>query len=298
MIKAITSVTLAVSDLDSSLRLFRERLGLAVVIDGHASVGLLAAWGYPVHESVRLVELAAADAMLGHIRLAAFEDAEAIPQAPVPRAGGASHGPAAQVAGAVAIAFRGSGRENAFILSELEGLPELLVAGGMRDRSIASHRRAPPSAPTTFDSVWVLAGPSPLANRFYVEALGFSAAALPASLPAYLESALRSILEIPPGSSLQATTYRTPGGRRGDVVLIRSSAPCGAFRPRRVGEPGINLVSFECDSLDELSKCLGALALEPLAPPSHVALPDGRPGKVMVVRGPSAELFEFIEPGD
>ncbi|HTT00663.1 MAG TPA: hypothetical protein VMG11_01130 [Steroidobacteraceae bacterium] len=298
MIQAITSVTLAVSDLDSSLRLFRDRLGLAVVIDAHASVGLLAAWRYPVHESVRLVELAAPDGVLGRIRLAVFEDAEGIPQAPTRLGGGASHGAAAQVAGAIALISRVDG-EDAFILCEPDGLPQL-VASTTKNGPVAVPGTAPHDAGAPCHSVWVLAGPSAIAERFYGEALGFSAAGSRPSLPEHVDSAIRSILEVPSAGPLQATAYHTGGERRDAIVLVRSSTdpdPPPA-RPRRVGEPGINLVSCECANLDELTKRLSALALEPLALPTHVALPDGRPGKVMVVRGPSEELFEFIEPGD
>lgn len=71
---SIQSVTIAVRDLDASVRLFREKLGLDVVSDTHASVGLLSVWKRPVHEAVRLVDLGKVTGQAGLIRLAFFQD--------------------------------------------------------------------------------------------------------------------------------------------------------------------------------------------------------------------------------
>jgi len=74
MVGPIESVTVGVRDIDRAIAFFRDRLRLSVVADTRASVGLLAAWKRPVHESVRLVELAVPNRRLGRVRLAHFEN--------------------------------------------------------------------------------------------------------------------------------------------------------------------------------------------------------------------------------
>jgi catechol 2,3-dioxygenase-like lactoylglutathione lyase family enzyme len=73
MVSAIESVTVGVQDLDAATARYRDDLRLMVLRDSCASVGLLAAWRRPVHESVRLVELGAPEYAFGRVRLAQFE---------------------------------------------------------------------------------------------------------------------------------------------------------------------------------------------------------------------------------
>lgn len=78
-VSPIESVTAGVSDMAAAVAFCRDRLRLEVVSDLRASVGLLGAWKRPVHETLRLVELA----LHGHaprLRLAEYEQPIARPK--------------------------------------------------------------------------------------------------------------------------------------------------------------------------------------------------------------------------
>ena len=71
----MTSVTVGVSSIDESLRLFRDVMGLQVESDAEASRTLLDAWGLPAKVSARLVELSCRGYPAGHLRLVQYTPA-------------------------------------------------------------------------------------------------------------------------------------------------------------------------------------------------------------------------------
>ncbi len=70
--------------------------------------------------------------------------------------------------------------------------------------------------------------------------------------------------------------------------------------PQRMapGRLGINLFSLPCEDLDALEGQLRALDVEIKTRPTHVALGNGTPARIMLMRGPSQELLELIERGE
>ena len=71
----MTSVTVGVSSIGESLRLFRDVMGLQVDSDAEASRALLDAWGLPAHVTARLVELSCRGYPAGHLRLVQYSPA-------------------------------------------------------------------------------------------------------------------------------------------------------------------------------------------------------------------------------
>jgi len=65
--------------------------------------------------------------------------------------------------------------------------------------------------------------------------------------------------------------------------------------PMRPGQLGISLISCRCNSLDALSTRLGRAGGQVESVIQHAAVDDGTPCRVMLVRGPNGELFEFVE---
>jgi catechol 2,3-dioxygenase-like lactoylglutathione lyase family enzyme len=291
MTSTIESITLTLDDVGRGLRFFRQKLGLSIVSDSHASVGLLAAWRHPVHESVRLIELAPIGTGTTGIRLIHFEDA--------------------------AKALRLVSREPISSPRAAPGGPRLLDARPAAPTvALGNVRVAPDDLPWIGSAqrekagtgavswVWIRAsGEQERAHRFYTEVLGF--AALPSSsesTPQPCPPALASHLGIAPGEPLQLDVFRPAECSGAGVVLFRSAVLDAAAPPttepsRRLGSCGVSLVTWRCDDLDALIGRLKALALEPLAAPSHVATPQGL-ARVMAVRGPEGELLEFVEVSD
>jgi hypothetical protein len=284
MVSAIESVMVRVEALDAGVALLRDELRLTVRSDGRASVGLLAAWRYPVHESVRLVELSSAASELGSVRLARFEDpvwsgiaARRVPAADAPR--GAVTGPRL-------IDFR-------------PGAPSA-AADGARLGSLELPLVAPAAAASAAVAwTWIGTADLELGRRFYTEALRYEVVPMAGADGATCPATLAPFLGVTPEAPLRLAAFRAPEATSGGVILFQCSegepSPAGSGR---VGQPGINLLSCHCEDLDELITSLSRLGIEPLAAPSHVGLPRGGPGRVMVVRGPQQELIELTETAD
>ena len=71
----MTSVTVGVSSIGESLRLFRDVMGLQVDSDAETSRALQDAWGLPAHVTARLVELSCRGYPAGHLRLVQYSPA-------------------------------------------------------------------------------------------------------------------------------------------------------------------------------------------------------------------------------
>jgi hypothetical protein len=280
MIAAIESVTLAIDELGASLRQFQETLGLSITNEARASVALLSAWRYPVHESVRLVELGDPALPNGRLRLARFEDAR-------PERGALSAAESATPTGLVAIDFRPG---SSYVGGRLAWTAER-VALLVTPRS--------PLATSRVTAIWIAAGDGELCGRFYGEALGFAAERPELHHDLGVEG-LNAALGVPSSAPVELTRYRPPDEPSTAIVLARPAAP-GALLPhgpRRLGQRGISLLTCRCDDLDSLAKRLRALGIEPLTASAHVSIRGGVPARVLVVRGPSQELIEFIDTSD
>jgi catechol 2,3-dioxygenase-like lactoylglutathione lyase family enzyme len=224
MVGAIESVTVGVPDLEAAVTDYRRRLQWTVLRNTCASVGLLAAWHRPVHESVRLVELGMPDRACARLRLAQFEYE-------------------------------------------------------VRTAHDAQADPGPPIAVITEDAT--------ASARFYTEGFGWRLIEPPTD-----EARAR----FPAGSSgfmaFAAKEHADP-----DVVIAHRASP-GAPRPREASMPGrlgVALATCPCQDLDAVEQRLAAIGIEPVTRPTHVGLPAGRPGRVMLVRGPADELFELFD---
>jgi catechol 2,3-dioxygenase-like lactoylglutathione lyase family enzyme len=224
MVGAIESVTVGVPDLEAALNDYRRKLQCMVLRDTCASVGLLAAWHRPVHESVRLVELGMPDRACARLRLAQFE-------------------------------------------YEVRGAHEAQVDP------------CPPMAVMTEDAT--------ASARFYTEGFGWQLTEAPTD---------EAIARFPPGFS-GFMAFAANEHANADVVIAHRVAG-GAPRPGEPSMPGrlgVALATCACQDLDEVEQRLAAIGIEPVTRPTHVGLPAGRPGRVMLVRGPADELFELFD---
>jgi predicted enzyme related to lactoylglutathione lyase len=217
-VSPIESVTAGVSDMAAAVAFCCDRWRFEVVSDARASVGLLGAWKHPVHETLRLVELAV-PGHAAHLRLAEYENCISRPQVTI--------GP------------------RAFILP------------GARDESVQGPdgiaialRRAPRMR------VVLAAEDLDAATRFHTEALGWA--------------------------TVEA----------GGVELVEGRHDEAALAP---GHLGFTHLTCSCDDLDDVLTRIEAMSLEPLTRPTHVGLPGGRPGRVMLVRAPGCALYELYE---
>ena len=278
MVGPIESVTVAVSELERHRDFFQDQFGLTPLSDGHASVGLLSAWRYPVHESVRLTELAHGTELHGRVRLAVFEDPPADPLG--------ARDPTDDLsisAGPRVLDFRVG-------VSDWKGTPVAMRGLPMLIKDPSRRRGA-------LGSVWVLSADFARARRFYVEALGYRVrheadVTVGAGAPCFEGFGFN------PGAALRLARLDAAKSTAGGILLVGLADRELPIRGARLGALGINLLTCRCDDLDDLIERLSLFEIEPVAAPSHVGLPDGRPARVMVAHGPSNEAFEFIEIED
>jgi hypothetical protein len=217
-VRPLESITAGVRDMAAAVGFFRDRLGLEVVSDARASVGLLGAWKRPVHETVRLVELALPKHS-SRLRLAEYE---------TPVTG----------------------------VSSKAGPPTVVIAAPRDETLQGPEGIAIALRRTPRVSVVLAANDLELASRFHTEALGWK--------------------------SLE----------QGGVELVEAPADPAALAP---GHLGLTHVTCECDDLDDVLTRIEAMSLELLTHPTHVGLPGGRPGRVMLVRAPGNTLYELYE---
>jgi catechol 2,3-dioxygenase-like lactoylglutathione lyase family enzyme len=321
MISAIESVTLGVRDLEAALALFRDRMGYQVELDVRASVSLLSAWKLPVHEDVRLVSLSAEGHPWGRIRLAHGPGTQGT-------ATRLDHGPGATdrptdvgpkaldiytgppigqaVESLAASGCTARGKPERFeighndteevIVSGPDGVPLLLMVGHSH---LPGNRRFAPAAGhfSEVATLSVIAADLDASRRFYEEALGYVHEATDVELRGEHRDAACRLFGVPEGTRVHMALYRERRQASGKVVLVhfydRTTGPLA--HPMRPGQLGISLISCRCNSLDALSTRLGRAGGQVESVIQHAAVDDGTPCRVMLVRGPNGELFEFVE---
>lgn len=274
MITAIESVTLGVEDLDAATRLLRTQLGLDVVAQAVASVSLLSTWKHPVHDGVRLLDLAKGAASSGRVRLAWYESGLTSRLASAPKSTGIK-----------ALDFRPFGaKEAGTIIAGPADVP-LLVPGGN-----------PESATPQTSAIWIVSNNLEAAAHFYSNVLGFTAKEAPAISDEHRQNLCR-LADVPTSTKIELRAFQPPGKEGCAIVLaqfvgVDIEPPAQPIRP---GQSGFNLMTLSTPQLDAIAERLESAGIEALTPPTHVGLPNGRPGRVMLVRGPDQELIELYE---
>jgi catechol 2,3-dioxygenase-like lactoylglutathione lyase family enzyme len=321
MISAIESVTVGVRDMDAALSVFRDRMQYRVELDVRASVSLLSVWRLPVHEDVRLVTLSADGHGVGRIRLAQFSDTSGVATrldygqgAPDlatdagPKALDIYTGaPIDEAIGVLAAAgctprsrperFEiGSHDTEEVILTGPDGVPLLLMVGHAHQ---SGTRRFAPAAGRFSEvaTVSIVTADLDASRRFYEEALGYVHEATDVELRGEHRDAACRLFGVPEGTRTHIALYRERRQASGKIVLVhfydRTTRPLE--RPMRPGQLGITLFTCRAPSLDALSARFGRAGGQVESVIQHAAVDEGTPCRVMLVRGPSGELFEFVE---
>lgn len=321
MMTAIESVTVGVRDLDAALGLFRDTLGYRVELDVRASVNLLAAWQLPVHEDVRLVTLSCDGHPWGRVRLARWPSApvavtrddfgpgahdrptDAGPKAldlytgaPIEASIRALAAAGCAARGAAERFMIGSNDTEEVIASGPDGLALLVMVG---HGHVPGIRRASPG-PAQFSevaTVSIVTRDLDASRRFYEEALGWVHEATDVELRGEHRDAACRLFGVAEGTRVHMAVYRERRQASGKVVLVhfhdRTTGPLA--HPMRPGQNGLALLTCRCPNLEALAARLGRAGGQVESVIQHVAVDAGVPCRVMLVRGPSGELFECVE---
>jgi catechol 2,3-dioxygenase-like lactoylglutathione lyase family enzyme len=321
MISAIESVTIGVHDLDAALAFYRDRLGYRVECDARAAVSLLAAWRLPVYSDLRLVTLSCEGHPYGRIRLAALAGgstvATRLDAGPAAMDTPADAGPKAiDIYTGVPISTaikqvsesgcqpRGDPQRfeigphdtEELLLTGPEGLPILLMVG---HRHVSGTRRFEPRAGgySEIATVSVVSADLDASRRFYEEGLGYVHETTDIELRGRDRDAACRLMDVPAGTRIHYALYREPRQPSGKVALLHfyETTTRKLQNPMRPGQLGISLFSCRCDDLEALATRLGRAGGKVSSVIQHVAIDNGLPSRVMLVRGPNEELFELVE---
>jgi catechol 2,3-dioxygenase-like lactoylglutathione lyase family enzyme len=320
MVSGLESITVGVRDLPAALRVFRDALGLRIESDRRASVSLLSAWRFPVHADVRLVELSCDGHGFGRVRLAQFEGAAAIATRLDSRSGARDRatdvGPKALdfytgspvERGLAALEAAGCARRSApvryrvgsveteeVIVNGPDGVPMLLMVGHAHDARLM-RRAFAAGRFSEVATVSVVTADLSASRRFYGEALGLTFD-LDCEIAEEFRAPVCGLTGVGADTRIHLLVYRDATQPSGKVLVIHFfEATTGPLaHPMTPGNLGISLFSAGCDDLDALESRVRALDFAISTRPTHVALGDGAPARVMLVRGPNQELLELIE---
>ena len=302
----LLALTLGVSDVERSLRLYRDTLGLRVESDGPASPERLRLWGLP---AARVVELSCEGYPVGRLRLLQA----APPATAAVRLDGPGGPDSSADIGPKAVDFYPpGGRTVADAVAELQaaGYPprsrpvphseggiesnELLFTGPdgepflVMEGSHGDMRRGGHSAYSEVATVSVIGGDVDESIALYGSAFGLRLD-LDAVVPDADRDAVCELVGVPPGTGIRFLVFREPGEPSGKYLLVHfSGAPARRLAGRmRPGALGLALFTHEVSGLDALAAAPG-LRVE-----SGPLVVDGR--RTLLARGPSEELFELVE---
>ena len=312
----MTSVTVGVSDIDASLRLFRDVMELKVESDGQAPRELLDAWGLPEQVSARLVQLSCRGYPAGHLRLAQYSPA-ATEAVRLDHGHGAVDsstdiGPKAidfyvpPPMSAAVRAITGAGYEfrsepiryelgdiesEECLFSGPDGVPALLMIG---------HRHPPESmrelpAGVRFSEIAttsVVCADPDSARRLYCDVLGMEPGT-DAWVPEENLDLARRLTGVARANGMHFLVLSAPGEPSGKLLFVHfAGAPgkrlTGRMRPGRLG---VNLFSYTASDLDTTLEKACKAGATLLRGPSQVG-----EKRIALLLGANEELLELVQP--
>jgi catechol 2,3-dioxygenase-like lactoylglutathione lyase family enzyme len=307
------SVTVGVSDLEAALRLFHTVMGLAIEWREQLPAARAAAWGLPAGSRGQWAELSCRGYPIGRLRL--------LQLTPTPREvvrldtqiGGPDSpldiGPKAidfyvrspaeiwwrelVAAGCIARSppvrhVIGNTESEECVLFGPDGVPLLIMVG---HRHPPSQMRAgtPHGNYSEVPTISVVAGDLDATRRFYGEALGLHAAQ-DDETPAEFREQVNRLVGIPSGSRVRFLLYQDPAEPSGKILLVYFGGAsqrrlAGRMHPARLGVTLYTHGAADLGALEPRVREAGATIVQPPA--------DAGGRRIMLVRGPNEELFEF-----
>lgn len=313
----MTSVTVGVSDIDESLKLFRDAMKLAVESDGPAPRALLSAWGLPQGVSARLVELSCRGYPAGYLRLVQYSPA-ATEAVRLDHGAGATDsstdiGPkaidfyvpppmsaAVEAITGAGYAFRsepiryelGDIESEECLFSGPDGVPALLMIGHRHPRT--SMRELP--AGVRFSEIAttsVVCADPDAARRLYCGALGMEVRT-DAWVPEENLHLARRLTGVATATGMHFLVVAAPGEPSGKLLFVHfAGVPARRLTCRmRPGKLGVNLFSYTARDLDATLERACAAGGTLLRGPTEVD-----ETRVALLLGANEELLEFTEGG-
>ncbi len=313
----MTSVTVGVSDLEGAIALFGGVMGLRVEERRWLTAEERAAWHLEVGR-VELVELSCAGYPIGRLRLLSCTP-QSLERVRDDHGGGDSGtdiGPKAIdfyvpppiseyvaelesngcVARSVPVRHETEDYDSEeLVLSGPDGLPMLIMVGHRHDP--AQMRRFPPGTRySEIATVSVVCGDLEQNRRFYGELMGLSVAFESETRPEFADD-VADLTGVAKGSRIKFIVYFDPAEPSGKILLVHFFAASTRRLTGRMspGKLGVVLYSHHCRDVDGLHARMADAGYEIVTAPTTLAT-AGNARRVLLVRGPNEELFEFHQP--
>ena len=313
----MTSVTVGVSDLGAATVLFADVMGLTVEARRLLTEAERAAWHLHVDQA-EIVELSCAGYPIGRLRLLTCAP-QSLTRVRDDHGGGDSGtdiGPKAidfyvpppigeyvaelEANGCVARSVPVRHETESFdseelVLSGPDGLPMLIMVGHRHDprqmRNVPAGTRYSEIA-----TVSVVCGDLAGNRHFYGDLLGLQATADNETPPEFQQD-VAELTGVARGSRINFLVYQDPDEPSGKILLVHFFAASRRRLTGRMlpGRLGVVLYSHQSDDVDQLHATLAAANYEIVTPPTTLDTEEGS-RRLLMVRGPNEELFEFHQP--
>ena len=309
------AITVGVSDLNAALALFHGVMGLKIEWREKLSAGRLRFYGLADPVQGEWAELSCQSYPIGRLRLlqlaptprevVRFDTQMGGPDSPLaigPKAidfyvATPIETPLAEMTAAGCTArsrpiryLIGNTESEELVLFGPDGVPLLLMVGHHHNPS-SMRAGTPHGKYSEVPTVSVVAGDLAATRRFYGDLLGLTAMVDTEVGPEYRDLAC-TLVGIPPGSKIHYLMYQDPNEPSGKILLVHFFALstkriAGLMHPSRLGA---GLYTHDCHNLDALAARLRAVGAAIEAAPARIDA-----DRLMLVRGPNGELFEFNE---
>lgn len=318
-VSAIESCMVGVTRLERALALFRDVMGLRLEHAGKVSADLLEAWGLPRDTSARCAELSAGGHPFGRLRLVEYSPR---PTVKVRHDHGGAGSDSATDVGPKAIDFYvadpilprvreieaagyefrsppirhqvGDTESEECLFSGPDGVPVLLMVGHRHSaRELRPGCLAGPYSEIA--TVSVVAEDLDASRRFYEDLLGFDVL-VDAETGHSHRQGVNALTGVPQDTRIHFRLYAARGEASGKILLVHFFERTGKRLKNRMrpGHLGFSLMTHLVEDLAELHERAADGGYPVLTPPISVEL-GGKRRRIMLVKGPNEECFEFVE---
>ena len=319
MVTPMRLATAGVSDLDAALKLFKGVMKLKLDRRGKVPAGLLKAWKLPAKTKARFAELSCRGYKIGRLRLVEYS--------PTPKQKvRIDHGPGAKDTAtdvgpkaldfyvadpimdsvskieAAGYKFRSPPVKHQIATSVSEeclfsgpdGIPILIMVGHVHAKT--SMRTGSPHGPfSEIPTISVCAADLKRTRAFYAGVLGLKAVT-DAETPDEYRDLVDRLTGVPQGTRVHFLLYGKPPEASGKILLVHFFDRTGKRLKGRMkpGHLGFTLLTHDTREIDALHSRLKKFGASIVTPPTTIT-GDGKPYRMMMVKGPNEEMFEFTD---
>ncbi len=316
---AMRMATVGVTDIDQALTLFRDIMELRVAREGDLPASLLSAWGLDNGATARFAELSCKGYPVGWLRLVQYTpgvmEKVRLDFGSENPDSGTDVGPKAldfYVEDPIApyvdrieqagYNFRsspvkhqiGSTISEECLFSGPDGVPILIMVGHVH--ATTSMRAGLPDGPfSEIPTISVVAGDLDETRRFYGEGLGLIAVG-DDETPDEYRNKVDDLTGVPHGTRVHFLLWADEGEASGKILCVHFYDRTGKRLTGRMqpGKLGFSLLTHDTGDLDALHGRLKDMNYEIVQAPTEIS-GDGDAYRMMLVKGPNEEMFEFTE---